>query len=75
MEDQTNTIEQEVVEQPQVVEQAPEQPAEQVTQEAPQESPIKIYDSFDELQAAQQPAEPQTQAEPQLTGPTITSKM
>lgn len=69
MEDQTNTIEQEVVEQPQVVEQAPEQPAEQVTQEAPQESPIKIYDSFDELQAAQQPAEPQTQAEPQLTEP------
>jgi len=64
MEDQTNTIEQEVVEQPQVVEStAPEQPTEQVTQEAPQEAPFKIYDSFEEMKAAQQ--QPQTQAEPQ----------
>lgn len=65
MEDQTNTIEQEVVEQPQTVEQAPEQPAEQVTQEAPQQPPFQIYDSFEEMQTAQQPAEPQTQPEPQ----------
>ncbi len=61
MEDQSNTIEQEVVEQPQTVEQAPEQTAEQ----APQEAPFAIYDSFEEMQAAQQPAEPQTQPEPQ----------
>lgn len=65
MEDQTNTIEQEVVEQPQTVEQAPEQPTEQVTQEAPQEPPFQIYDSFEDMQAAQQPAEPQTQPDPQ----------
>ena len=69
MEDQTNTIEQEVVEQPQTVEQAPEQPAEQVTQEAPQKPPFQIYDSFEEMQAAQQPAEPQTQPEPQPEQP------
>lgn len=66
MEDQTNTIEQEVVEQPQVVEQAPEQPAEQA---APQEAPFKIYDSFEEMQTAQQTAEPQPQAEPQQNVP------
>jgi hypothetical protein len=72
MEDQSNTIEQEVVEQPQVVEQAPEQPAEQVTQEAPQEAPFKIYDSFEDLQSAQQPAEPQPQAEPQQDVPQYT---
>jgi|TARA_R100000030_G_scaffold56831_3_gene42771 hypothetical protein len=65
MEDQTNTIEQEVVEQPQTVEQAPEQPTEQ----APQEQPFQIYDSFEDLQAAQQPAEPQTQPEPQPEQP------
>lgn len=69
MEDQSNTIEQEVVEQPQTVEQAPEQPAEQVTQEAPQKPPFQIYDSFEEMQAAQQPAEPQTQPEPQPEQP------
>ena len=64
MEDQTNTIEQEVVEQPQVVEStAPEQSTEQVTQEAP----FKIYDSFEDLQSAQE--QPQTQAEPQPEAP------
>lgn len=62
MEDQTNTIEQEVVEQPQVVEQAPEQPAEQA---APQEAPFKIYDSFEEMTTAQQSTVSQSQAEPQ----------
>lgn len=69
MEDQTNTIEQEVVEQPQTVEQAPEQPTEQVSQEAPQQPPFQIYDSFEEMQTAQQPAEPQTQPEPQPEQP------
>jgi hypothetical protein len=65
MEDQTNTIEQEVVEQPQTAEQAPEQ----VTQEAPQEAPFAVYDSFEEMKSAQQAPEPQTQTEPQPSQP------
>lgn len=67
MEDQTNTIEQEVVEQPQTAEQAPEQ----VTQEAPQEAPFAVYDSFEEMKSAQQAPEPQTQTEPQQGEPQL----
>ncbi len=53
MEDQTNTIEQEVVEQPQVEEQVVEQPVETAE---PQQAPFQIYNSAEELAQAQMAA-------------------